>query len=193
MPRVKLFDEKEVLIKAMHLFWKQGYAATSVQDLVNSLGINRASLYDTFGDKEKLFKKAFAYYRKINNDALVAFLKKYPNVKEGFTALFNASINEAVSDIDCKGCFVVNSIAELIPGDDHMVRLIQENQEFMEVTFFEYLKKGKENGQLKTTQDLKSLAYLLYTIQAGIKIVSKADVDKEKLLKSVEVGLSLLV
>jgi len=56
MPRVKLFDEKEVLTKAMNLFWKQGYAATSIRDLVNHLGINRASLYGTFGDKEQLFK-----------------------------------------------------------------------------------------------------------------------------------------
>ncbi|WP_460601774.1 helix-turn-helix domain-containing protein, partial [Flexivirga lutea] len=47
MPRVKSFDEKEVLAKAMCLFWKQGYSATSVQDLVSQLGINRASLYDT--------------------------------------------------------------------------------------------------------------------------------------------------
>ena len=58
MPRVKLFDEKDVLNKATDLFWKQGFAATSVQDLVSHLGINRASLYDTFGDKEKLFKKS---------------------------------------------------------------------------------------------------------------------------------------
>jgi TetR/AcrR family transcriptional repressor of nem operon len=56
MPRVKLFDENEVLNKAMNLFWKQGYSATSIQDLVSHLGINRASLYDTYGDKEKLSK-----------------------------------------------------------------------------------------------------------------------------------------
>ena len=70
MPRVKLFDQNEVLTKAMNLFWKQGYAATSVQDLVQHLGINRASLYDTFGDKDQLFKKSFELYRKQNKDGL---------------------------------------------------------------------------------------------------------------------------
>ncbi len=48
MPRVKLFDESEVLNKATNLFWKKGYHATSIQDLVNHLGINRGSLYDTY-------------------------------------------------------------------------------------------------------------------------------------------------
>ena len=51
MPRVKLFDENEILKKSMELFWKKGYSATSVQDMVNHLGINRGSMYDTFGDK----------------------------------------------------------------------------------------------------------------------------------------------
>ena len=79
MPRVKLFDENEVLTKAMNLFWKQGYAATSVQDLVTHLGINRASLYDTFGDKEQLFKKSFELYRKTNIEGLKHFLDSQKN------------------------------------------------------------------------------------------------------------------
>lgn len=67
MPRVKQFDEQEVLKKAMDLFWKQGYNATSIQDLVDYLGINRASLYDTFGGKKELFDKALDRYIQENN------------------------------------------------------------------------------------------------------------------------------
>ena len=54
MPRVKQFNEDEVLNKAMELFWKKGYNATSMQDIVDYLGINRASLYSTFGGKKNL-------------------------------------------------------------------------------------------------------------------------------------------
>ncbi len=49
MPRVKLFNDQEVLTKAMNLFWKQGYSATSIKNLTSHLGMDRASLYDTFG------------------------------------------------------------------------------------------------------------------------------------------------
>ena len=55
------FNEDEVLIKAMELFWNKGYHATSIQDLVSNLGINRASLYDTFGGKKELFDNGSPY------------------------------------------------------------------------------------------------------------------------------------
>jgi len=169
MPRVKLFDENEVLIKAMNLFWKQGYSATSVQDLVSHLGINRASIYDTFGfgDKNKLFKKSFELYRKQNSEGLIHFFESRPNVKKGFSELFDNAIQEAVSDKDRK-------------------------QDFINI-FFEYLKTGQESGQLKSSKDLKSLATLFYTLYNGIRVVSKIRPNKKELTDSINVALSLLV
>lgn len=193
MPRVKTFDENEVLTKAMNLFWKNGYAATSVQDLVSHLGINRASLYDTFGDKEQLFKKSFALYRKSNKEGLVQFFQSRPNVKDGFSELFENTINEAIHDKDRKGCFVVNTTTELIPNDENMLEILESIKQDFEAIFYEYLKKGKENGQLKTTHDLKSVASLFYTLYNGIRVVSKVRPDKKKLSDTINVALSLLV
>ena len=128
MPRVKLFDENEVLFKAMNLFWKQGYSATSVQDLVSHLGINRASIYSTFGDKDQLFKKSFELYRKINTEGLTQFFQSRPNVKKGFSELFDLAIQEAVQDKDNKGCFVVNATTELIPNDEKLLEIVHNNK-----------------------------------------------------------------
>ena len=193
MPRVKTFNEHEVLTKAMNLFWKQGYSATSVQDLVSHLGINRASLYDTFGDKEQLFKKSFELYRKTNREGLIQFFQSQPNVKDGFSKLFENAINEAIHDKDRKGCFVVNTTTELIPNDKNLLDVLERNKEDFETVFFEYLKKGKANGQLKTTQDLKSIASLFFTLYNGIRVVSKVQPDQKKLSDSINVALSLLV
>jgi TetR/AcrR family transcriptional repressor of nem operon len=192
MPRVKLFDENEVLTKAMNLFWKQGYSATSVQDLVSHLGINRASLYDTFGDKEQLFKKSFELYRKINIDGLIQFFQSRPNVKKAFSELFDNAIQEAILDKDSKGCFVVNATTELLPGDDAILKLLENNKTIVETIFYDYLKKGKTEGQIKTELDLKAFASLLFTIYAGLRVVSKINPSKEKLSDSINVALSLL-
>lgn len=192
MPRVKLFDEREVLTKAMNLFWKQGYAATSVQDLVNHLGINRASLYDTFGDKEQLFKKSFELYRKTNIEGLKQFLGSQKNVRDGFTKLFENAIEEAINDKDRKGCFVVNTTTELVPNDKSIVGLLEQNKTDFENIFLEYLQKGKEAGQIKTDQDLKSIAALFYTLYNGLRVVSKVQPDKKKLNNTINVVLSLL-
>ena len=192
MPRVKLFDEQEVLTKAMNLFWKQGYSATSVQDLVSHLGINRASLYDTFGDKEQLFKKSFALYRKSNIEGLIQFFKTHPDVKQGFSELFDIAIQESILDKETKGCFVVNTTTELIPNDKSLIKVIEDNKRDFENLFYEYLQKGKDKGQLKTNHDLRSLASLLFILYNGIKVVSKINPQKEELKSSIDLALTLV-
>ncbi len=192
MPRVKLFDKNEVLTKAMNLFWKQGYSATSVQDLVNCLGINRASIYDTFGGKEQLFRKSFELYRNINLEGVIHFFDNRPNVKIGFSELFHNAIQEDVLDKDNKGCFVVNTTTELIPNDESLLTILEKNKQDFEEVFYNYLKKGQESGQLKTTHDLKSLATLFYTLYNGIRVVSKTRPNKKETSDSINVALSLL-
>lgn len=192
MPRVKLFDEKEVLTKAMNLFWRKGYTATSVQDLVKHLGINRASLYDTFGDKEQLFKKSFELYRKNNLEGIRQFFESQDNIREGFERLFQNAIQEAMNDRDRKGCFVVNTTTELIPNDDSLQVILQKNKEDFESIFLKYLQKGKDAGQITTNKDLRSIAALLYTLYNGLRVVSKVRPDEKKLSDTVQVALSLL-
>ena len=88
MPRTKLFDEEEVLKKAMCLFWKNGYYATSIQDLVDYLGVNRASLYDTYGGKKELLEKAYLHCCKTSRDAQKTFLELHDDVKVGLKNCF---------------------------------------------------------------------------------------------------------
>lgn len=192
MPRVKLFDEEEVLTKAMNLFWKQGYAATSVQDLVSHLGINRASLYDTFGDKEQLFKRSFALYRKNNIQGLKQFLNSHEDTREGFKQLFNHAIKEAIADRDRKGCFVVNTTTELIPNDESIQEVLESNKNDFENTFLNYLELGRDKGQIESNKDLSSIAALLFTLYNGLRVVSKVQPDKKKLTDTVNVALSVL-
>ncbi len=192
MPRVKLFDENEVLTKAMNLFWKQGYSATSVQDLVTHLGISRASLYDTFGDKEKLFKKSFELYRQQSIDKISRLLNDQSNVRKGFSDLFNMAINEAVMDNDRKGCFAVNNTTELIPNNNSCLDILSDNRLVFENLFYEYLKKGQEKGQLKKGKDLRSLASYFFMVYNGILVVSKINTNKRELINSVELALSLI-
>ncbi len=192
MPRIKTFDENEVLVKAMNLFWKQGYSATSVQDLVSHLGINRASLYDTFGDKEQLFKKSFALYRKSTMEGLIHFFGNHPNIKHGFSTLFDNAIQESIQDKDAKGCFVVNTITERIPNDESLIKVIEENKRDFENLFYDYLKKGKDEGQLKTEQNLKSLSSLLFMLFNGIKVVSKINPQKQELKNTIDIALTLI-
>ena len=192
MPRVKLFDQKEVLIKAMNLFWKKGYYATSIQDLVDCLGINRASLYDTFGGKKELFKKAYLHYCTINQEEQKAFLNKYDNVREGVKELFKIAVQQSKVDEERKGCLAVNTAVEFIPNETDFSSLVEKNKEQFEEIFFNYLLTGVEKRQISREKDLVAIATLLFTFYNGLKVVTKVDFDTPIFIKSVSALLCVL-
>lgn len=192
MPKVKLFDENEVLSKATELFWKKGYHATSIADLVSFLGINRGSLYDTYGGKKELFDKAFQLYRDNNTNAVTTFLESQNEVKIGFRRLFEMGINEAITDKDQKGCFVVNTTTELIPGEEEMLKRIQNNKKVFESIFYAFLLKGQQNGEIPKSKNIKNISSLFYTFYNGLKVVAKVETDPNELMKSVDEMLMLL-
>jgi TetR/AcrR family transcriptional repressor of nem operon len=160
--------------------------------LVNHLGINRASLYDTYGDKEQLFFKALEHYRKGNTEGVAEFLDETPNVKEAFKQLFEQAIDEAIKDADKKGCFMVNTTTELIPGDERVLSVLLENKASFEALFYKYLKKGETDGQFSKGKDLKALATFFFTLYNGLRVVSKMQPNPKELRNTARVALQLL-
>jgi TetR/AcrR family transcriptional regulator, transcriptional repressor for nem operon len=192
MPKVKLFNEDEVLEKAMELFWKKGYHATSIQDLVTHLGLSRSSIYDTYGGKKELFNKSFLLYRTSNYNGLKVFFESQPTVVEGFKKMFTLAIQESQTDSDNKGCFVVNTTTELIPGDDDLVRVLDKNKADFEAFFYTALLSGEQSGEIPKGKDLKAIASLLFILYGGIRVVAKLTPNTKNLMASVEPVLSLL-
>ncbi|GMN06413.1 TetR/AcrR family transcriptional regulator [Croceitalea sp. MTPC5] len=192
MPRTKQFDEKEVLKKAMELFWEKGFHATSIQDLVSGLGINRASLYDTFGGKDALFLKAFALYRENSTQVIKTLFEGEPSVRTAFVKLFDFAIEEAIQDETRKGCFVVNVTTELIPGNHDLVQVLLKNKENVEGLFASMVKRGLDSGELKTPKDPDTLGAYLFALYSGLRVVAKVDPNADRLRQIVTSGLSIL-
>lgn len=192
MPRTKQFDKEEVLDKAVHLFWEKGYNATSMEDLVNTLGINRASMYATFGSKHGLFSQAIQKYKDAHAKKVADFLYYQLNVRQGLYTLFENLVNSALSDETRRGCMIVNTTTELANCDSELCKKLQDNKEAFETIFYNYLKYGVDQGQISSYKDIKSIAFYLYVMQSGIQVVSKIEVSKEELMKTVSSTLSIL-
>jgi len=192
MPRVKLFNEDEILKKSMELFWKKGYSATSVQDMVTHLGINRGSIYDTFGDKKNLFDKSLALYCCMNQNGTLAFLKNEKSVKIGLKKLLECFVTDSIADRDNKGCFVVNTTTELNPCDEVINKVLLENKDAYEKMFEDFLKKGQETGEIAKNKDVQAISSLIYTLLGGIRVIARLEKNEKKLLSSVNAVLSIL-
>ncbi len=192
MPRPKQFNEDEVLEKAMELFWKQGCHATSIQNLVDYLGINRASLYDTFGGKEELYRRALEKYRTLNRQRIIEFLQAHASVREGFQKLFEFNVEDILNDADQKGCFVVNSTAELANQDRFVANFSLQNRHDFESIFLQYLQKGVDQREISPEKDLKAIASLLFLLQNGMRLVGKTNPSRKELMATVHMALSVL-
>jgi TetR/AcrR family transcriptional repressor of nem operon len=192
MPRTKNFDEKQVLEKAMELFWEKGFHATSIQDLITHLGINRASLYDTFGGKEELFSKAFDQYQSTNREAIVSFFEKEENKLDALRKLFTTNVEGSINDNQRKGCFVVNTTTEMIPGNPNIKPVLESNRAFFEGVFEKYLIIGQEMGKVNPRVDAKIMAGLLFTLFSGLKVIGKIENEQERLLQQVDTIIEML-
>ena len=192
MPRNREFCDQTALQKAMQLFWAKGYHATSIQDLVDHLGINRASMYNTYGDKRALFQKSLDYYKRSQSEALQSFLQSHPNPMDGLKALFGQAIEESKSSNTTKGCFMVNATTELASQDVEIANFLAENQADVQSFFEDYLRNAQSSGQLKSDLDPSIFASLLFTLYNGIKVVSKLNPDTKQMQASVDEVLGLM-
>src|SRR5262249_30052902 len=130
MARTKDFDKEEVLAKAVGIFWHKGYNGTSMQDLVDGLGISRSSLYTTFGDKHALFIKALRSYTTSEAIGRRHIMDHATSAKEAIRQLLELSTFEMIDDKQHKGCFLNNTAVEIAPHDKTISKLVRQyNQE----------------------------------------------------------------
>ncbi len=192
MARKKNFDEIEVLDKALDIFWAKGYNATSIQDLVDGLGINRASLYDTWGDKHNLYLKSVERYRKHASSWLLNEIRSDKSALQIIRQFLHYTINEAIDDIDRRGCFIVNSTSELANCDESVNSLVTQHRKKIEAVLAEIIKEGQEAGEIASKHSSQTLAQFIFSTVSGLRVISKGDISENELDQIVEVALSAL-
>jgi TetR/AcrR family transcriptional repressor of nem operon len=192
MARHKEFDQDKALDKAMTLFWQKGYEATSIQDLIDCMGIGRRSLYDTFTSKHDLFIAALDRYRDKAYESTAISGESLVSPKAAIREIFDGIAAEAVADTDRKGCFVVNSAVELAGQDEAVtLRSISSFQD-LEYIFHEVLHQAQQARELSLDHDIQALAQYLTNAVFGIRVMSKMNPDKQVLTNVVNLTLSIL-
>ena len=178
MARTKDFDENEVLTKAIQIFWYKGYNGTSMQDLVDGLGISRSSLYDTYTDKHTLFMKALESYQNSGAAKIQEIITSTASAKETIKQLLELSTGELMDDKQHKGCFMVNAEVEVAPHDQEVNNVVCKNDQQMEEAFYQVIQKGKESGEIKNQQDVRALARFIFNAVKGMRVTAKSTTDQ---------------
>ncbi|MET0235114.1 MAG: TetR/AcrR family transcriptional regulator [Kibdelosporangium sp.] len=191
MARTKEFDPDSALRAALDLFWRKGYEATSVQDLVEHLGIGRASIYATFGTKHELYLRALDRYCEdmagLNMYVLSPSGPALPAIRE----LVQSFADAALSDPDQKGCFITNTAVECLPHDRLAARRVDIGLNGLESAIVGALTRARDQGEIGADKDPLSLARFLVTLLQGVRVIAKRP-DPQRLQAAVDHALSLL-
>lgn len=192
MARTKNFNQEEVLDKAVQLFWRKGYNATSANDLVKELGLSRSSLYDTYGDKKTLFVNSLNRYRKTVVAEMIKIIDNSTDVKSTLKDIFRLIIEQDIEAKIPKGCFIVNSAIELSSYDHEIAKIVELNQLGIEEALEKAIIKGQKNGTVSNIQKATDLAKFFYNSIVGIRVSMKYSKFRTSLDAITKINLSIL-
>lgn len=190
MARKKEFDPEEKMEKARDLFWEKGYNATSMEDLVQTMGLNRGSIYDTYGDKHSLYLQCLGNYA-------AEKLQEYKEAAEGSFSPIEKVENMIRSAVEAtvntgKCCMAVNSTFELATVDQSVHTIIKNNWKDI-VTFFEQLLiEAKEKGEIAAHKDPRLLAEFIASNFTGLWQTFILSRDKEQVEKLAEFLINMI-
>jgi TetR/AcrR family transcriptional repressor of nem operon len=190
--RPRAFDEDQAVDCALNLFWRRGYEATSVRDVLQHTGLGQGSLYAAFGDKHGLYLRALDRYADRATCQVVERLKAEGPVKPAIEALLRDMADDALCDPDRKGCLFVNAAAELVPHDPEVARRVEAAFARIEDALAGAVRRGQESGELAGGRDPRTLAQFLLTAVQGVRVVGKATPQPARLAGAIDTVMAVL-
>jgi len=185
MSRPQQFERDDVLNKALMVFWQKGFEAASIQDLVDATGLNRGSLYNSFGDKAALFAAVLENYRAVSPSNPLTDAAQNPhddtNIRTLIVHFFNALVTCALADPDHKGCLLTNTSAGFYGCDDAMATWICKTLDSLEKTFHTLVKRGQACGSISSTAKPRAIARSLVASAQGLNVMARTGAKPQAL------------
>src|SRR5258708_9641441 len=180
MARQKEFERDEALGRAMRLFWMQGYAATSTEALLKTMGISRQSMYDTFGDKRTLYLEALQRYVADSVGTLLRDLHATDTPLDGIERALVSFASNAAREPG-PGCLGINAICEFGQTDTDLNALTETSERTLKRAFGNLLDNAKERGDIAADVDVRVATQFLISTLAGMKVSAKGGADARTL------------
>src|SRR5471032_2823566 len=180
--RPRAYQPEIALGKALDLFRKDGFAATSLDDLSAATGMNRPSLYGAFGDKRELYIKSYARYRADARDAMIEIFKGEMPIRKRLAQIYAVALDIYLSgEAGPRGCFTVMTAASEAVADPEIRAMVLEGFVELDKAFAACFRLAREKGELPATADPAVLAQLASATVHTIAIRARARVPRKEL------------
>jgi TetR/AcrR family transcriptional repressor of nem operon len=191
MVRSKEFDTEEALQKALEVFQAKGFDGASIRDLVEAMGINRQSLYDTYGDKETLYHTALNRYRAQAPVRIGSFVESALPLRLALAAQFEQVIDYLLSP-KSRSCLLAQAALVRAAKDPESAECVRsafcQNVERLE----RRLRRAQAEGELGLHHDPAALARFFQNAMHGFQVTARSGASREELDAIIRVNLSIL-
>ncbi|MBN0042832.1 TetR/AcrR family transcriptional regulator [Streptomyces actuosus] len=193
MPDIKHFDPDAALDTVVGLFWRQGLAATGIQDIVSETGLNRSSLYATFGGKQELYRAALRHYVEQRSRPVLRRLAEDERGLPAVAEFFDGLIRDRCSGAHARwGCMVSNAQAGAEAGDADVRAVLDAQHRELRDAMHAALVTAEARGQLGPGTVPATAADVLALLAHGVNLRSRAGADAQELSRTVTAALECL-
>lgn len=179
------FDRDEVLNNAINLFWKHGYSASSMQQVVETTGLQPGSIYLAFGNKEGLFREALESYAQKSLTRIRTTLETAPSVNEGIRMIFEGLITDSQQE-GYSSCFLIKTQLELAAEDNNLHELAADKLDKIEVLFRTSLEK-EYDAELSQQRAASIMLHIF-----GMRVYGYQKDSADRIRKGLQEGLPWL-
>ncbi|MGF1491141.1 MAG: TetR/AcrR family transcriptional regulator [Microcoleaceae cyanobacterium] len=189
--RKREFDREAALEKAMELFWSKGYNAVGLNELLQHMGIQRQSLYNTFGCKHALFLEAVQHYGQKVVCKIEGKLSQPGSPTENLRCVLQKIAQDATNP-EYRGCFVVNAMMELAPHDSEVAQVVRGLAKQIERSIEQTLDQAIAAGELPQDTESAKVARFLYHVILGFNVRGKLCPTQACVEEILETALSVV-
>lgn len=179
--RPNKFNRDHAIELAKNAFWKQGYNALSISQLSTIMGITRSSFYNSFTDKQGLFKEVLAQYKTTEPYILLLDVPESVKIKTRFTVFFKEICRTRVHDQGNQGCLIVNTVSGVIGSEDKLADDIEALLRSSIELFEHLLQRGISQGELPVSYPIQTTANALVAFNMGLNNLTKVVRDEDQL------------
>jgi TetR/AcrR family transcriptional regulator, copper-responsive repressor len=192
--RPRAYQPEIALGKALDLFRKDGFAATSLDDLSTATGMNRPSLYGAFGDKRELYIKSYQRYRADARAAMIDIFRNPLPIRQRLARIYAVALDIYLSgEAGPRGCFTVMTAASEAVADPDIRSLVLEGFSELDKAFAACFRLARENGELSPSADPQALAQLASATIHTIAIRARAQVPRKDLEAIVKGAIEVML
>ncbi|WP_131118521.1 TetR/AcrR family transcriptional regulator [Lichenihabitans psoromatis] len=191
MARPREFDTHDALMKALTLFWRNGYEGTSITDLTGAMCITRPSLYAAFGNKADLFRKAMGLYERTYLGFAAEALDE-PTAYRVVERLLEGHADLVTAPCNPSGCFGINGALACSEEGADIQRDLVARRRFTELALQDRLDRAVREGDLPAGVVPSDLAHFITTVTQGMAVQAKAGATRQQLTASIRMALRLM-